>query len=134
MKITEHLVMIMVKSIKIFDVSHADFSLSPIIKARYFCQVKVVSSYTLLNVRQMEFVLLNEPFVQSGCVPALSFSVASEFVDFLPCSPYINLALLLHNFSKLNCFIYHTVLKPKKNLLGYFDIPWIPLMFAQCCK
>lgn len=81
MKITEHLVMSMVKSIKIFDVSHADFSLSPSLKARYFYQIKILSFYTLINVRQTEFVLLNESFVQSDCVPVLSFSVASGFVN-----------------------------------------------------
>lgn len=36
MKITERLTMITLKSMKIFAVSHADVSLSPTLKARYF--------------------------------------------------------------------------------------------------
>lgn len=81
MKITEHLMMIMLRSVKIFAVSLAGVSLSPSLKARYFLQIKIFSFYTLPNIRQTEFVFLNETFVQGGCVPVLSFSVASGSVN-----------------------------------------------------
>lgn len=101
MKIVKHLMMFMLKSVKIFDVSLADISLSPSLKARDSWQVKIFSLTALSNIRQTEFVFLNESFVQGGYVPVLSFSVASGRVHsvsaFLACT---DLTFSLHRFSK----------------------------------
>lgn len=77
MKIVKHLMMFMLKNVRIFDVSLADISLSPSLKARNSWQVKILSLTTLSNIRQTEFAFLNESFVQWGYMPVLSFSVVS---------------------------------------------------------
>lgn len=102
MKVVKHLMMFMLKSVKIFDVSLADISLSPSLKARDSWQVKIFSLSTLSNIRQTEFVFLNESFVQGGYVPVLSFSVASGplHVVSTSLSACIDLTFSLHRFSK----------------------------------
>lgn len=77
---------------------------------------------------------LNEPFVQGGCVPVLFFPVASGTVNFFSAVLSLHWPRSLHRVSKRSRFMYDTALKPKDHLLGYFDILWIPLIFAQCCK
>lgn len=66
--------MIMFKSIKIYDVSLANISLSPRLKARDSWQVEIFTFTTLSNIRQTEVVFSNDPFVQGVYVPVISFS------------------------------------------------------------
>lgn len=126
--------MAMLKGVKIFAVSFAYVSLSSRLKPRCFWQIEIYSFYSLSNIRQTEFVFLNEPCVHGGSVPALSFSVASGSVNLFSAFPCIDFTFSLHSFSKWSWFMYYTAVKPKKYLLGYFDISWISLIFAWCCK
>lgn len=98
-KISERLMMIMFKSIKIYN--EISISLSPRLKARDSWQVKIFIFTTLSNIRQTEVVVSNDPFVQGVYVPVLSFSVTWGpvylFSAFLPGT---DLTLSLHRFSK----------------------------------
>lgn len=65
-------------------------------------------------------------------MPAAFFSVASGSVYLF--SAFLSL-YGAHSFSaqlsQMKVVMYDTVLKPKNNPLVSFDIPWIPLIFAQ---
>lgn len=89
-EITEHLLMVALKSVKTL----ADISLSPSLQDRYFWQIKFFSFYTLSNIRQIKFVFFKWAICTRWlCVcPLLSSSLRDCKLFF--CRPLPALTLL----------------------------------------